>query len=361
MKRLPIEIKSLSLKELRSCSDAAPRMIGVFSANPFSASDASIAKIAGYCEGVEAGYEFVFPLRLQTPIGEIDVLAGSSLFVNQEYRRSGLGMDLPELRWQKSPSKVALGAALSQMALPVHQLLDYNVFLLPRYIMLWRSRSVVEMRLKGVFCKVISFIIDFGIFFYSLLLRVGAAWCLRGIRVDEVGCDDEQTLNCMAELVAADSALFSEVHDGRWFKWHMTRSLSKDGPLRLFVAKSEEDIVGFCMIKKRFHEQASHRGFRNVWLGSIVEWQMKNGYEKKLGWLLVRIALKLKSEGMDAAEIPTADASLNRFLRRIGWRQVGESNFVIKAGEGSTLYGNEDMKDPRNWRLRPAMGDAGLS
>lgn len=60
-------------------------------------------------------------------------------------------------------------------------------------------------------------------------------------------------------------------------------------------------------------------------------------------------------------ELPTADASLNCFLRRIGWRQVGESNFVIKAGEGAPLYGNEDMKDPRNWRLRPAMGDAGLS
>ena len=227
--------------------------------------------------------------------------------------------------------------------------------------MLWRSRSVVEMRLKGVFCRIASFVIDFCISFYSLFLRVGAIWGLRGIRVDEIRYDDEQTLNGIAGIVAADSALFSEVHDGRWFKWHMTRSFSKDGPLRLFVAKSEEDIIGFCMIKKRFHEQASHRGFKNIWLGSIVEWQMKNGYEKKLGWFLVRIALKLKSEGMDAVEIPTADASLNRFLRRIGWRQVGESNFVIKAGQGSPLYGNEDMKDPRNWRLRPAMGDAGLS
>ena len=45
----------------------------------------------------------------------------------------------------------------------------------------------------------------------------------------------------------------------------------------------------------------------------------------------------------------------------IGWRQVGESNFVIKAGEGSPLFGNAEMTKIENWRLRPAMGDAGLS
>ena len=88
---------------------------------------------------------------------------------------------------------------------------------------------------------------------------------------------------------------------------------------------------------------------------------MKKGFEKQLGWLLVSAALHLKKEKMDAVEIPSADKSINRFLRRIGWRQVGESNFAIKAGEDSPLFGNEEMTKIENWRLRPAMGDAGLS
>lgn len=80
-----------------------------------------------------------------------------------------------------------------------------------------------------------------------------------------------------------------------------------------------------------------------------------------MGWLLVSVALRLKKEGMDAVEIPSADEALNHFLRRVGWRQVGASNFVIKAGEDSLLFGNEEMTKIENWRLRPAMGDAGLS
>ena len=141
----------------------------------------------------------------------------------------------------------------------------------------------------------------------------------------------------------------------------MMKTFSKDGPLRLLVAKGNEEIVGFCMIKKRFYKTASHRGFKDVWLGSVVEWQMKSGFEKKLGWFLAAVALKLKSEGMDAVEVSSADFALNRFLHRLGWRQVGDSNFVIKAGEGAPLYNDLEMTKARNWRLRPAMGDAGLS
>ena len=115
------------------------------------------------------------------------------------------------------------------------------------------------------------------------------------------------------------------------------------------------------MTKKRFHELASHRGFKNVWLGSIVEWQAKPEFENRLGWLLIDAALRLKKSGVDAVEIPTADKGLNRFFRHLGWRRIGESNFVIKAGEDSPLFGNEEMTKINNWRLRPAMGDAGLS
>ena len=97
-------------------------------------------------------------------------------------------------------------------------------------------------------------------------------------------------------------------------------------------------------------------GLARSWSG---KW--RRGFEKQLGWLLVSEALRLKKEGMDAVEIPSADESLNHFLRRIGWRQVGESHFVIKAGESSPLFGNEAMTKIENWRLRPAMGDAGLS
>lgn len=360
MKRIPVIVRTFSIRELAS-DEGADGKLHAFQRNPFAASDDAIAKIAGFCDEKEAGREYVFPLRLRTAHGEMEVLAGSSLSVDPEYRRSGLGMDLPELRWQNSPSKLALGAALSQMALPVHQLLDYIVFLLPRNIMLWRSRALVETRLKGFAAKCVAFVLDCGIWLYSLLLRAVCSCKLNGLTIEEVSPDDESSLGTVAELISEDSAPFTEVHDARWLRWHMTESFSKDGPMRLFAVRKRGEVVGFYMTKERFHEQASHRGFKNIWLGSVMEWQVKKGFEKKLGWILVSAALRLKKEGMDALEIPSADASINRFLRRICWRQVGESNFVIKAGEGSPLFGNEEMTKIENWRLRPAMGDAGLS
>lgn len=361
MKRLSIDIRTFSVRDLGETGDADSKMVDAFRANPFSGSEASIAKIAGYVNGGEAGHEFVFPLRLRIPTGEIEVLAGSSLYVDPACRRSGLGMDLPELRWRNSSSNVALGASLSQMALPVHQLLDYIVFLMPRNIMLWRSRALVETKFRGFAAVCAALAMDCAIWLYASLLRMICLCKLDGMKIEEVSSDDESTLGAVAGLISEDCAPFAEVHDVRWLKWHLAESFSMDGPMRLFVARAKGEVVGFYMMKKRFHKQASHRGFKNVWLGSVVEWQMKKGYERKLGWLLVHAALKLKSAGMDAVEIPSSDKSLNRFLRHIGWRQVGESNFVIKAGEGSPLFGNEEMKKPENWRLRPAMGDAGLS
>lgn len=361
MKKDTVQIKDLSLDELSCDLSEVALKVRALRNNPFADSGKTLGRIAGFYEGQEIGGEYVFPLLLKTPHGEFSVLGGSTLHVDPAYRRTGFGMDLPELRWQKSPSKVALGAALSQMALPVHQLLDYIVFLLPRSIMLWRSRVLVEMRLKGGLAKAVSVVADCGIWVYSVLLGVVSKIALHGYRIEDVKATDEKSLEDVAALIAEDVAQYSEVHDVRWLKWHMKESFSDDGPARMAVVRRKGNVVGFFMIKKRFHAQASHRGFRNVWLGSVIEWQMKKGFEKKLAWLLVRAALKLKKEGMDAVEIPSADSSLHRFFRRIGWRQVGESNFVIKAGEGSSLFSDAEMTKIDNWRLRPAMGDSGLS
>ena len=361
MGKFIINIQVHALKELVSGGDLQIEKLRTLMRDPFACANCAAAKIVGICEGKEIGGEYVFPLLLKTPHGKFSVLGGSTLHVDPAYRRTGFGMDLPELRWQKSPSKVALGAALSQMALPVHQLLDYIVFLLPRNIMLWRSRVLVEMRLKGGLAKAVSFVADCGIWVYSVMLGVVSKIALHGYRIEDVQVTDEKCLEDVAALIAEDAAPYSEVHDVRWLKWHMKESFSDDGPARMAVARRKGNVVGFFMIKKRFHEQASHRGFRNVWLGSVIEWQMKKGFEKKLGWLLVRAALNLKKEGVDAVEIPSSDKALNLFFQRIGWRRIGESNFVIKAGKESQLFANEEMSKIENWRLRPAMGDAGLS
>lgn len=330
-------------------------------ANPYLRSSADLGEIIGMCDGQEAGGEYVFPLRIKAGWRKYFVLAGSTLHVDPQFRKSGLGMDLPELRWQKSPHGIALGAGLSQMALPVHQLLDYNVFLLPRYLMLWKSRAVVEMKLPGTVGKLVALPIDAAIFVYAVMLRIAASIKLRGYRVREVAPSDDTALSAVAKLIESDIHSYCEVHDQQWLKWHLTESFSDDGPANLSVIERGDEIVGFYLTKRRFHAQASHRGFKNVWLGSIIEWQAASGYEHKLPWFLLNAALSLHKAKMDAVELPTDDVRLQKFFRHLGWRQVGEGNFVIKAGTGSPLENDANIKVQANWRLRPAMGDNGLS
>ena len=330
-------------------------------ANPCSSGGQQIAAVVGMCDGEVAGSEVVFPLRLRLGDKEVAVLAGSSLNVKKEFRKSGLGLELPNLRWQAAESKIGIGAGLSQMALPVHQFADYDVFFMPRQIMLWKSRSVVEMKLHGIVLKVVSAVVDFAILIYAHAVGLLADWKLKGMNFREMFADDLNTLEQIAVLVASDPHRCAEVHDAGWFKWHMTESFSEGTQARVFAMEKDGAVCGFYMTKSRFYRQASHRGFKDVWLGSIIEWECDSKAEGLRNWMLVRAALQLRKEGMDAVEVANDDVGLQKFLSRIGWRKVGEGNFVIKCGEGSGFENADWIHRQANWRLRPAMGDNGIT
>jgi hypothetical protein len=115
------------------------------------------------------------------------------------------------------------------------------------------------------------------------------------------------------------------------------------------------------MTKRRFHEQASGRGFKNVWLGSIIEWGCLSGFENVQKWAIVSAVVSMRKD-TDAVEFATDDRSLQKFVKRFGWRQVGCANFCFKiVGGVADLAGNPAMSEQSNWRLRPAMGDFGLN
>ena len=124
--------------------------------------------------------------------------------------------------------------------------------------------------------------------------------------------------------------------------------------------RNSGEIVAFVMAKRRFYEQASHRGFKNVWLGSIMEWGARDGMDDKLKWFLVKIALSI-GKSCDAVDFSTADGKLESFVKCLGWRQVGEANVGVKVMKNFPLFGDKSIQDISNWRIRPAMGDNGLS
>ena len=331
-------------------------------ANPFCPSKEVACQKVGYVDGRIGGTEIQFPLKLSID-GKI-VLGGSGSLtqVDEWARSSGMGLAISDVEQSDPVYNPALGegAGLSQIAVKVHRFIGYTVFEYPRLIMLLKSRSVIEMKLKGALGTLVSFMADACIWIYAKIICI-LARCLGGhTRVTMVDPLKEEGLETLASLAGEGTHRFFEVHDAQWFRWVLTNSFSEQGSAIAYLVYEGDVPIGFFMVKKRFHEQASHRGFKNVWLGSVVEWGCKSGGERKLMWKIVSWVLNARKD-LDAVEFAAQEPYVQKFLRRLGWQHVGDANFCFKMCPGSGFVEPDGMNQEFNWRLRPGMGDVALS
>lgn len=302
-----------------------------------------------------------FPLRYRTPDGVITVVAGSTTFVAEEYRKSEVGLMFAEWTRKMAPDLCTVGASMSQIMMRLMRIRKANVFEQPRHILLFKSRSVVEMFIKNtLFSKILSGCINVVLsVVYRIVGLIVAARC-RGYVFRDVESTDEPMLNKVAELIASDSRPFAEVHDVAWLKWMMTHAFEDSGGLSLAVVEKEGELLAFYMTKRRFHKQASSRGFKNVWLGSIMEWQARPEMEHMMPTFLLRAALRMRGR-VDACEIITDDLKIVGAFRKCLAQHVGDGNCRFDPPKSHPIRSNQEYRNRENWRLRPAWGDAGLN
>lgn len=340
---------------------AAKTHIDSIKANPLLYDNCPIFKI-GIVDGRVGGSSYMFPMGLYAEGINVLSASGCQLNVDSWARGSGLGFGLCDFAEDRRDGEhdVFEGAGMSQIAVKVHRFMGYRIFEYPRLIMLLKSRAVVEMKIKNWLAKPVSWIIDGCIWIYSLIVSFIGRFKTVGVKVFDVDVCDDAQLSILGQMTEVEGTRFSEVHDARWFKWVLNNSFSKDGPARAYLTYKKDKPVGFFMVKERFHEQASHRGFKNVWLGSVIEWGCLPGYENKLLWRIVLWSLKRRKK-LDAVEFPAYERFVQKFLRRLGWQHVGDANFCYRVRSNSSFKEPEGMNNPDNWRLRPGMGDVALN
>ena len=339
--------------------DFPPRISGAFRADPFARPE-DVVQVVGSVDGVAAGSVFSLPLEVRVGDEVHRTAAGCEMTVVEKFRNTQFGLKLPVSRLGVTPEKFMIGCSQSQMMIKVSEFIGSTIFYSPRLIMLFRSRSVVEMKLRGPLGKLAQWIVDCGLWFYWLLVKTCSRRALRGYEIRSVTASDEAGIRAAADIIRSEASVCGEVHDERWLKWHLTGSFSEYGPLTLTLLQKDGKPVGFYMTKRRFYGQASHRGFKNVWLGSIVEWGALPRHADAVNPLL-RLAAASFAGRCDAVELVATEPKVERDLRKWGWRHVGDSNFVFKVADGSALAGRAEMRERQNWRLRPAMGDNGMS
>lgn len=299
------------------------------------------------------GTLFFFRNRFLVDGKEHGCQAGSTLYVHPDYRPRGIGacalMQFVDLH----PEKNTISNGISQMAQPIYKALGFSFFETPRYILLRKTRSVVETVLKTE-NKIIHPICWLG----DIVFAIARFIMSLGNKIRMAKYSVERVYTCPQEvedIVLEDEHRFKELHDKKWFDWSLKYDYNCDSRKKkeFFVVKNDKgDIVAFFLNKIKFFNQASHRGFRNVLLGTVSEWGIKKGVgisEFDIQYL----AARYMPRNVDACEVTSVDTTTcKRFTRHL-FKNVGTVTMAVNMNSEI----DEAYKLPENWRIRIAGND----
>lgn len=338
-------------------SEATPK-ISVLKKNPNIRSNEDVFQILALYNNEVIGTEIHIPIKIVVDDNILGTLTGHCLFVNPQCRGMGIGRYLADQRLAYSDTKSLLLCNVSQMH-PYLKGKDRLVFFMPRLIFLRKSYSVIENKANSLIAKLFSPLVDCVISFHRYLLLKQKNRILNlGFKVECV----DYVPDSLFDILRKDTSRFKELHNKEWFEWVMSNSLITDDAVqkRLYMVYKDKTPVGFFMTKQKFYANASHRGFKNVTLGSIMEWatidELVISNED-----LCMLAIMSFGDEVTAVELCCENTKMARYFRKKGLHQVGCSNVVLKWDKDSEFAFIKGINDSQNWRLRPAMGDNSLS
>jgi hypothetical protein len=288
---------------------------------------------------------------------DVPVYWGSEWYVPEEHRSTLVGV-LLLLKLQQM--RLNLGAhGPSQMAVPVYQKLKWADLPFPRHILPRRSRSIVEKFVgAGPHAALLSLLADAGLAAHGVVLR-------RSLRARTAPLHAEPVEHLPPELDAdlrrPEPGKASCHRSVAWLHWACSAAFNEDARTRrqlALVRGQAGKVVGHLVVKTRFFETASARGFKNVLLGSVHDWMVYDEGRRqgvRDDQLILLGAGLAASMGVDALEVCTDDAPLRDTLKKMLFREVGAMHLVFKGAVGGPLADAAFTK-PGSWRIRP--GDA---
>ena len=333
-----------------------PKMRGAVLHNPSGYREGEVCQILALDDDVVVGATNPFSGRLLINGDVVGCQNGSYLYSHDEYRKDNVGGELFLRITNLHPTKNCFFVGISQMAIGLYKALKYSLFEFPRLIYLRKSRSVVQSILhsEASWTKPLILIADAGLWLHRQLINVHNSILYKDFTIENVNkCPEE-----VEQIVIQDRHPYKELHDKGWFDWSLRYSFSEDERTlrRLYVIKKKETIEAFFLLKQEFFEKASSRGFKNVYLGSIMEWGIAEGSqltEKDV----VLLCLNRFDSNVDGIQYATTEHKVARQLKKWLFAGIGNANtgVLIRSIKDNSL------KDINNWRLRLGGSDTVLN
>ena len=326
-------------------------------ANPSLLSENDVCQIIALDGKKVVGSELSFPNKYVVN-GEIKFCRGAStLFSDEAYRKHAVGTDLMINATTITSKQDSIVAGISQMAYPLYKAMRYTCFSFQRFVFLNKSRVAVEYMLKqnSLLTKIISQIMDILLVFYRFFVFGGNRLRMRKYSIEIVSEVPQE----VEDIARGDNQRYMELHDKNWFEWNLNYSFKPNGKKNKYLAviKDKDDkIVAFFLNKITFYKQASSRGFKNIFLGTVTEWGIRKG-ESLSEFDVQMTAIRYMPKDIDGAEVATTAKDVVKDFKYHLLFPMGEANIAVYIQS----FKEKAMKDINNWRIRLAAGDTLLN
>lgn len=346
MSKISISTIYHKLFELDRSTDDRSRML---TANPYADRNESVYQIAGECDGNVVGGVNVFPLRIIADDMELVVSGVGGLWVGEEYRSTGYGLDLYEEMRNISTDKILVGYGLSQKARRMARIMGAAVFDVARFGFVKKSAYFLETYLSRYNNFFVRFMLNIAGNIHSLIVCFIAWIASYKYKIEDVAVGDAKSIKAFADMIAADTHRFRQDESAEYLKWMLLNDFGPvdDADKRLYSITKAGNHVGY-VVTRRSKERR---------LGCIIDWQFAQEIDVVSPWLMIRVAHKL----LATTEAVVLAASVNDTKLISVWKkvlpkfpgQVAE----IATGTKSPLESHEGWREQSNWRIRPCMGD----
>ena len=324
--------------------------------NPVSYKENDCCQILYVDKNTVVGTQMCFPAQVIIDGVVVRCNHASTVYSHPKYRSKGIGGDLLMALTKLPPLRNTITGGNSQMSITIFKALRYDTFEFPRFIFLENSRCAIEFVLStnGTFTSMLASIVNPFLKLHKWIVLAQMSRYVKELKVELCQeCPQE-----VENIVAEDSHRFREHHDKSWFDWNLKYSFNNDSrnSKGLYVVKDGNEIVGFFVNKIQFFETASARGFKNVLLGSVMEWGIKST-AKITERDIQLLAIKAMPMNLDGVQLATNDKDVIKSFRRLGFFPMGKANFCSRL---KSVHDNEvkiAMSDAKNWRLRLACND----
>jgi hypothetical protein len=342
------------IEDPANLSLTSPHVIRALLSNPFNQAGELPVQLLGMKGSRVIGRLDLYAGRASVRNTPQLVAWGSGLYVDPEFRSTKMGiMLLGELA---KLGDIAGGCGIAQIALPLYKLLNFTDLRMRRYILLRRSRAVVERYVGvGAAGSAVRIAADISLLAHRGMMRGWMALKDSGLRCQAATTMDESLSEA---LLAEDKPAFFQ-RSPAWVNWAISYDTSSQPGSRrgLFLIRDKHDsLLAYFMIRKKFHPVATQREFKNLTLGTLGDFKIFKPDQLGISTLILFACRELGRWDVDAIEVCSAEPVIGRTLRRMGFIPAGELHLMFKARKDSPAASPE-FKEVSNWRISPADGD----